>query len=224
MDVPEFNDELVDLVAGQSDAQSGHKSIRELERLRDDNLVAMMRALKATGSGAGGVIKAHEEILPEAKSQDLPITVNRAIPQSWTDYNGHMNETHYIEIASQATDRFMQMIGADAAYIAAGRSYFTVENHIQYLSELHAGDEVTVSTHVLLGEGKKMHLFHMIHDAEGTLAATVETYQIHMDLKARKASLPADHVAQALARFAMEHAALPIPNGVGRYVGQRNAS
>jgi carnitine 3-dehydrogenase len=26
MDVPEFNDELVDLIAGQSDAQSGHRS------------------------------------------------------------------------------------------------------------------------------------------------------------------------------------------------------
>jgi carnitine 3-dehydrogenase len=53
MDVPEFTDDLVDLIAGQSDAQSGHRSIRELERLRDDNLVAMMRALKRTGSGAG---------------------------------------------------------------------------------------------------------------------------------------------------------------------------
>ena len=54
MDVPEFTDELVDLIAGQSDAQSGHRSIRELERLRDDNLVGIMRALKRTGSGAGG--------------------------------------------------------------------------------------------------------------------------------------------------------------------------
>ncbi len=48
MDVPEFNDELVELIAGQSDAQSGHMSIRELERLRDDNLVGILRALKRT--------------------------------------------------------------------------------------------------------------------------------------------------------------------------------
>ena len=32
MDVPEFDDDLVDLIAGQSDAQSGAYSIRELER------------------------------------------------------------------------------------------------------------------------------------------------------------------------------------------------
>ncbi|MFA5539827.1 MAG: 3-hydroxyacyl-CoA dehydrogenase NAD-binding domain-containing protein, partial [Gemmobacter sp.] len=46
MDVPEFNDELVELIAGQSDAQSGAHSIRELERIRDSNLVGFLRALK----------------------------------------------------------------------------------------------------------------------------------------------------------------------------------
>ena len=45
-DVPEFNDELVDLIAGQSDAQSGHHSIRELERIRDSNLIGFLRTLK----------------------------------------------------------------------------------------------------------------------------------------------------------------------------------
>lgn len=60
-DVPDFTDELVGLIAGQSDEQSGHMSIRELERLRDDNLVGIMRALKTSGSGAGGVIREHEK-------------------------------------------------------------------------------------------------------------------------------------------------------------------
>ncbi|MFC5385034.1 3-hydroxyacyl-CoA dehydrogenase NAD-binding domain-containing protein [Aquamicrobium segne] len=51
--VPEFNDELVDLIAGQSDAQSGKWSIRELEQIRDDNLVAMMQALARQNDGKG---------------------------------------------------------------------------------------------------------------------------------------------------------------------------
>jgi len=63
MDVPELTDELINEIAAQSDAQSGHMSIRELERLRDDNLVGMMRALKKSGSGAGGTINTHEETL-----------------------------------------------------------------------------------------------------------------------------------------------------------------
>ncbi len=66
MDVPPFDQALIDKIAQQSDAQSGHMPIRHLERLRDDNLVGMMRALKATGSGAGGVITAHEEALKTA--------------------------------------------------------------------------------------------------------------------------------------------------------------
>jgi carnitine 3-dehydrogenase len=60
MDVPEFTPELVDLIAEQSDAQSGHLTIRDQERLRDDNLVGLISALKRTGSGAGGVVAAHE--------------------------------------------------------------------------------------------------------------------------------------------------------------------
>ncbi|MEL7430890.1 MAG: 3-hydroxyacyl-CoA dehydrogenase NAD-binding domain-containing protein, partial [Pseudomonadota bacterium] len=51
MDVPEFNDELVELIAGQSDEQSGHLTIRELERKRDDNLVTILRGLKARNWG-----------------------------------------------------------------------------------------------------------------------------------------------------------------------------
>ncbi len=53
MDVPEYDDALVDLIAGQSDEQSGHMSIRELERARDDNLVAIMDALSRQNDGDG---------------------------------------------------------------------------------------------------------------------------------------------------------------------------
>lgn len=52
-DVPEFNDELVDLIAGQSDEQAHGLSIRELERIRDDNLVAIMEALSRQNGGRG---------------------------------------------------------------------------------------------------------------------------------------------------------------------------
>ena len=38
---------------------------------------------------------------------------------AWIDYNGHMNEMHYLQVFSVATDRFMQFIGADDDYIAS---------------------------------------------------------------------------------------------------------
>jgi carnitine 3-dehydrogenase len=63
MDVPEFNDELVDLIAGQSDDQSSKWSIRELEKIRDDNLIAIYEGLArqngGKGWGAGALHKAY---------------------------------------------------------------------------------------------------------------------------------------------------------------------
>ena len=65
MDVPEFNDELVDLIANQSDEQSGHMSIREMERIRDDNLITILRGLKDNRWGAGKTLGDYENSLTE---------------------------------------------------------------------------------------------------------------------------------------------------------------
>jgi carnitine 3-dehydrogenase len=62
-DVPEFTDELVDLIAGQSDEQSGHMSIREMERIRDDNLIAILHGLKGNNWGAGQTLARYEQEL-----------------------------------------------------------------------------------------------------------------------------------------------------------------
>ncbi|SHI62574.1 carnitine 3-dehydrogenase [Wenxinia saemankumensis] len=220
-DVPAFTPELVATIAAQSDAQSGHLSIRALERLRDDNLVAMLRALKRTGSGAGGTILGHEATLsPPEEVDGLPVTFRAQVPSSWTDYNGHMNETHYLEAAGRASDRFMALVGADADYIAGGLSYFTVESHVRYLDEVLAGDRLTVTTQVLSGAGKKLHLFHRLARGDGTLAATVETLLLHVDLETRRSCDPALQVTEAVARHARAHEGRPA-EGAGRFTGQR---
>ena len=66
MDVPELTDELVDKIASQSDDQSGAHTIRELERIRDNKLVAMMRGLKQTDWGAGRLLNEHDQRLKSA--------------------------------------------------------------------------------------------------------------------------------------------------------------
>ena len=70
MDVPEFTDELVDLIAGQSDEQSGYMSIREMERIRDDNLIAILQALKGNDWGAGHTLARYEAQLLQAANDD----------------------------------------------------------------------------------------------------------------------------------------------------------
>jgi carnitine 3-dehydrogenase len=66
MDVPEFTEELVDLIAGQSDEQSGHMTIREMERIRDDNLIAILHGLKGNNWGAGKTLANYETQLLKA--------------------------------------------------------------------------------------------------------------------------------------------------------------
>lgn len=69
-DVPEFNDELVDLIANQSDDQAGDLSIRDLERIRDDNLVAIMDALSRQNDGKGwGAGELHKHYVGQLASQ-----------------------------------------------------------------------------------------------------------------------------------------------------------
>jgi carnitine 3-dehydrogenase len=229
MDVPDFDDALVDLIVTQSDAQSGHHSIRALERIRDNNLVAMMRALKAQDWGAGALLKSHDaqlraDTVLAARAEDIedaaaPVrTVERAVPLDWTDYNGHMNEARYLQAFADATDRFMELIGCDAAYIAAGGSYFTAETHIRHLDEVHAGALIRIETRVLSGGGKKLHLWHDMY-SEDRLIATGEHFLLHVSLETRKPCDASPEVDAALRRFVTAQADLPRPEGAGRGVG-----
>ena len=228
MDVPELTDELIDAIADQSDAQSGQHSIRELERHRDANLDGMLRALKSRNWGAGALLNAHDvqlKTIPQSLDDidDLGaavVTVDRAIPLDWTDYNGHMNEARYLQAFGDATDQMMHIVGCTPDYIASGGSYFTAETHIRHIDEVHAGARIKVATQVLLGEGKKLHLFHEMYEGE-RLLATGEHMLIHVSLKTRKASEPGPEVAGPLAKIAAAHAALPVPVGAGAAVGKR---
>ncbi|MHA6644336.1 carnitine 3-dehydrogenase [Mesorhizobium sp. A623] len=82
MDVPEFNDELVDLIATQSDEQSDKWSIRELEKIRDDNLVAIMDALskqnKGKGWGAGALHKDYTKQLAKQAASKVSKAAEKA--------------------------------------------------------------------------------------------------------------------------------------------------
>jgi len=231
MEVPELTDDLIDQIADQSDAQSGHHTIRELERHRDANLVGMMRTLKARDWGAGAVLNQHDATLNQTgeiaqqldQVADLSqpvLTVDRAVPIDWTDYNGHMNEARYLQAFGDATDRLMLIVGCTPDYIAQGGSYFTAETHIRHLDEVHAGARIRVQTQVLAGAGKKMHLFHAMYEGE-RLLATGEHMLIHVSLETRRASDPAPSVAEPLARLATAHQDLPRPDGAGAAVGVR---
>ena len=63
LEAPELTDDLVERIVEQSDEQAKGRSIRDLERRRDDCLVAVLQALRAQDYAAGAVLKAWQDKL-----------------------------------------------------------------------------------------------------------------------------------------------------------------
>ena len=130
-----------------------------------------------------------------------------------------MNEAHYLETFSQATDAFMELIGVDADYLVKkDGSYFTVETHIRHLDEVTEGEIIAVETQVLAGEGKRMHLFHFLKGTDDRLVATGEHMLIHVSLKTRASSLPGLEVLEKLSYYLNLQVSCKYPEGAGKVI------
>ncbi|QBY02521.1 hypothetical protein E2K80_18725 [Rhodophyticola sp. CCM32] len=186
-----------------------------------DTVVAVLRALKLRREPGLGAGLADHEVSLAPQMPDLatpPVTLDRQVPPDWVDYNGHMNEAHYLTAFSNACDRLLLWAGMDANCVTEGHSVFTVETHIRHLGEVDIGDRITVTTRVLDAAGKHLHLWHEMQSRAG-LAATCEQMLLHMDLTIRRPALPRADVGAVLTAAAGAHAALPEPEGVGRAIG-----
>src|ERR1700726_5264425 len=63
LEAPELTESLIDRMVEGTQAQAAGRSIRELERLRDDSLVAVQQVLRQYNIGAGATLRALEERL-----------------------------------------------------------------------------------------------------------------------------------------------------------------
>ena len=220
-DVPELSDALLDKLVAQSDAQAGGRSARELERLRDDCLVAVMQALRTHGVGAGAVLGAYERALfdnrPDAPEDDPdgPLRLlELQVPPEWIDYNGHVHESRYLQAFGDATDALLRRLGVD---LAAGGSYYTVETHLAFKQETAADERVHVLTQVLGYDVKRLRAFHRLHrSADDALLATAEQVYVHVDTATGRAAAAPQAVLARVARIAEAHARLPVPESAGR--------
>jgi carnitine 3-dehydrogenase len=226
-DVPELTPELIDKITRQSDAQADGLSVRELERIRDDNLIALLQALRARRYAAGEVLHEHEARLFAAGAgrrtepdPGEPLALyETTVDPSWLDYNGHMTEARYGEVFGYATDAFLRHVGVDADYLEGGHSAYTVEGHIRFLHEARAFDPLQLTTQVLAADEKRLRLFHVLTNAESEATlATGEYMLLHVDTGAGRVCPWVEPVASRLADAAAAHAQLPVPDGAGRAV------
>jgi len=235
MDVPALDERLLDKIVAQSDAQAGDRSIAELERIRDDCLIAVMRGLAGAGYGAGEVLALTERDLYErAGGEDARLALPDGrlalhevlVPPEWIDYNGHMTEYRYLEVLADTTDAFLRRIGILGPYIDTGRSYYTVESHLRHLGEAHAGDRVRVATRLLGHDEKRLHLFHelLTGDDLETPIATGEHMLLHVDRTAGKTAPAAPVVLSELEAIAESQRDLPWPEAAGCSIGPARPS
>ena len=226
MNVPELDEELIEKIVLQSDTQSGMYSIRELERIRDDNLVAIMQGLKLHDWGAGALLKEYEERLYQkahsgivSSDQDFskPLSLFDAeVLPEWLDYNGHMTESRYLQVFGDATDALLNYIGMDEAYRSGGFSVYTVETHIRHLLEIAGGEPLTVETQLLGLDEKRLRIVHkLLHTSSGDKLATGEHMLLHVDTEARCASPFGKKLYVKLEKIWLGHQNLTVPDYSG---------
>jgi carnitine 3-dehydrogenase len=228
MDVPDLTDQLIDRIVAQSDEQANGSSIRELEELRDDCLVSVMQGLRTAGYGAGEVLADFERALFDrapvpATTRDLsqPLKVHEVrIPTDWVDYNGHTNDSRYAQLSGDAADAFLRYLGMDAEYLRGGHSYYTVESHISYIAQSHAGDAVYVTAQIMGHDAKRLHLFNRIHRSDdNSIIATGEHMYLHVDTTLGKTVAAPQYMIDRIERIADAQSALARPAQAGRFVG-----
>ena len=144
------------------------------------------------------------------------------VEADWIDYNGHLNMAYYNVIFDRGADDAFDGLGLGAAYARERRhTVYTAEIHVCYVRELHLGDRVRVSFHLLDHDEKRLHAYQEIRHLDGWLAATSEGLLLHVDMSGPKvAAFPPDILASVVS-MREAHAGLPAPERAGRSIAIR---
>ncbi len=236
LEAPELTEELTRRMVEGTRAQAGDRSIEELERLRDDCLIAIMGALRPYHVGAGAVLAADQAAAhagcgfqrwTPGAAVAAPLRLYETLVRpEWLDYNGHMSESCYLQAMGDASDALFRYVGIDEAYRAGGRSFYTVESHLSNLSEVGGGEPLAITTQILDLDEKRLHFFHAMYHGgvggqDGTLLATGEQMLLHVDMNGPRAAPIAPEVYRALQAIRDAHQDLPKPEQAGRSIGIR---
>ena len=232
LEAPELTETLIDRMVEGTQAQAGAASIEELERLRDQALIAVMRALRPFGLGAGQTLADYEARMYAAvqprrwapgDAPACPLALAEGfVRPDWVDYNQHMSEAFFVTAIGDASDALFRYIGIDEAYRAAGHSFYTVESHLNYYGEGRLNQPLAYETRVLGLDAKRLHIHHAILDRDSRQTIfTAEQMLLHVDGKAGRAApiLPGPKAALE-AIWAVHREAAP-PADAGRAIGNK---
>jgi carnitine 3-dehydrogenase len=235
LEAPELTESLIDRMVEGTQAQAAGRSIRELERLRDDYLVAIQQVQRQYNIGAGATLRTLEERLyqdaavantvrptAEDSTDAQPLRLlDTVVRPEWVDYNRHMSDFRYGQVFGDAMDVLYRRVGVDEAYRDSGRVFYTVETHVKHLGEARAGEPLYVDTQVLGLDDKRLHVFHRLHRGRDDAAiATGEQMHLHVDTASAKASTIDPMVHAKLESIRKAQAGLDRPREAGRSIGR----
>jgi acyl-CoA thioester hydrolase len=144
-----------------------------------------------------------------------------AVEDQWIDYNGHFNMAYYNVLFDRAGDEAFAMMGLGPDYVKSSNcSFFTLEAHITYVRELHAGDEVFITTQFLDHDEKRVHYVQeMFHATDRWLSCITENIIMHVNMTTKKSSPFPQHVQDKIAQASISHSKLLVPPQVGHRIG-----
>jgi carnitine 3-dehydrogenase len=240
LEAPELTESLIDRMVEGTHEQAAGRSIRELERLRDNYLVAIQQVLRQFDIGAGSTLRKLEERLYEdarakagaaatgaalkggpAGDGALP-RFDTTVRAEWVDYNGHMSDFLYGYVFGDAMDALYRSVGIDDAVRRKGRMFYTAESHVKHLGEAKVGEDLYATTQVLEVDDKRLHVFHRLYRRrDDALIASGEQMHLHVDTTQPK-TVPMDAALRTkLEALRQAHAKLGVPAGAGSPVGSR---
>jgi acyl-CoA thioester hydrolase len=138
-----------------------------------------------------------------------PACLQMTVPETYRDENGHMNVRWYATIFDEAGDALHAHLGLTPEFHKAnGSGTMDLENHINYLHEVRAGDRLGIFSRMVAHSAKRIHyLMFMVNETRGSLSAIFECVNAFADLKLRKtAPFPPEIVTRIEADIAISAA------------------
>ena len=242
LEAPELTEALIDRMVEGTQAQAAGRSIRELERLRDNYLVAIQQVLRQFDIGAGSTLRKLEERLYEdarakagaasgaaAKGGSPANAGEGALPRfdttvraEWVDYNGHMSDFLYGYVFGDAMDAIYRSVGIDDAARRNGRMFYTAESHVKHFGEAKVGEDLFATTQILDVDAKRLHVFHRLYRRrDDAMIASGEQMHLHVDTTLPRAVPMEAGLRAKLESLRQAQAKLGVPTEVGKPVGTR---
>lgn len=149
----------------------------------------------------------------EADVAELPVVGRGAVTEADLDVNGHMNVLVHLRLLTDATVIGLAPGGLGPGYPTLhGCGIFSVDHHVQYLSELRLGDQYTTHLRLLGASDRAVHTMVYLRDVRRQrVSTTLETLFINVNHGTRRAAAFPSEVRRPLAELARRDADLRWP-------------